>query len=251
MHRSSLALIGAVLAAGVAAAQPAGGLPKADTVLDKYVEATGGKAAYAKLHSAVSTGSMEFTANGIKGTLTVWRVRPDKSLTEIDLEGVGKIREGSDGKVAWSLSAIQGPHLKEGDERAEALRNSRFNADENWREVFAKAETTAVETVEGKECYKLVLTPKDGSPVTRYYDRQSGLLVKIAMTVKSPLGEVPVESVASDYRKDGEILSAHKVTQKAAGQTFTILIEKTEYNVEIPPGKFDIPDEIKLLLEKK
>jgi hypothetical protein len=240
-----------VLAAGVAAAQPAGGLPKAETVLDKYVEATGGKAAYAKLHSAVSTGSMEFTANGIRGTLTLWRARPDKSLMEINLEGIGKIREGSDGRVAWSLSAIQGPHLKEGDEKAEALRNSRFDADENWRAVFAKAETTAVETVEGKECYKLVMTPKEGSPVTRYYDRQSGLLLKVTMTVKSPMGEIPVESVASDYRKDGEILSAHKVTQKAAGQTFSISIDKTDYNVEIPPGKFDIPDEIKPLLEKK
>lgn len=251
MYRSSLVLIGAVLAAGAAAAQPAGGLPKAETVLDKYVEATGGKAAYAKLHSAVATGSMEFPANGIRGTLTLWRARPDKSLTEINLEGIGKIREGSDGKVAWSLSAIQGPHLKEGDEKAEALRNSRFDADENWRGVFAKAETTAVETVEGKECYKLVMTPKEGSPVTRYYDRQSGLLVKVTMTVKNPMGEIPVESVASDYRKDGEILSAHKVTQKAAGQTFSILIDKTDYNVEIPPGKFDIPDEIKPLLEKK
>jgi hypothetical protein len=60
-----------------------------------------------------------------------------------------------------------------------------------------------------------------------------------------------VESVASDYRKDGEILTAHRVTQKAAGQMFSISIDKTDYNVEIPPGKFDIPDEIKPLLEKK
>ena len=51
-------------AAGVLAA--ADELPKAETILDKYVEVTGGKAAYAKIHAEITTGSMEFAAMGLK-----------------------------------------------------------------------------------------------------------------------------------------------------------------------------------------
>ena len=85
---------------------------------------------------------------------------------------------------------------------------AKFNAELHWRDVYKKAETTGVEQVDGKDCYKVVLTPGEGSPITRYYDKQSNLLVKMLMTAKNPMGEIPVESMVSDYRKEGEILLA-------------------------------------------
>jgi hypothetical protein len=225
-------------------------LPKAETILDKYIEVTGGKAAYEKNHSEISSGKMEFTGKGITGNLVSYRADPDKSYTEIDIQGIGKLREGSDGKVAWSLSAIQGPHLKEGEERAQAMQAGKSNPELRWRDVYKQAETTGAEQVEGKDCFKVVLTPNEGSPVTRYYDKQTNLLVKMTMTVKNPMGEIPVESVVSDYRKEGEILMAHKVTQKAAGQEFSISIDSVKFNAEIPKDKFEVPDEIKALMKK-
>jgi len=41
----------------------------------------------------------------------------------------------------------------------------------------------------------------------------------------------------------------HKVTQKAAGQEFSISIDKVEYNAEIPKEKFELPAEIKALMK--
>jgi zinc protease len=236
-----------VLATGARLA--ADDLPKAETILDKYIEATGGKAAYEKNHSEVSTGTMEFVGKNIKGNISSYRAEPDKSYTEIDIQGIGKVKEGSDGKVAWSLSAMQGPRLKDGEEKAGALQAARFNAELNWRDVY-KAETTGVEQVDGNDCYKVLLTPKEGMAMTRYYDKKSNLLVKMVMTVKNPMGEFPVESVVSDYRKEGTILMPHKVTQKAAGQEITITIDNVKYNAEIPKDKFDPPDEIKAMMKK-
>src|SRR5260370_28749977 len=143
-------------------------LPKAETILDKYIEVTGGKAAYEKNHSEVTTGKMEFTGKGISGTVMSYRADPDKTYTEVEIAGIGKIREGSDGKVAWSLSAMQGPHLKEGAEKAQALQAGKSNAEVRWREIYKQAETAGVEQVDGKDCYKVVLTPNEGSPVTKY-----------------------------------------------------------------------------------
>ena len=46
-------------------------LPKADTILTQYVEATGGKAAYEKIKSRVATGTIEVPAANIKGKIEV------------------------------------------------------------------------------------------------------------------------------------------------------------------------------------
>jgi zinc protease len=246
MTRRSITL-GFLFAAAVCAADE---LPKGEAILDKYVEVTGGKAAYAKVKSDVSTGEMTLGAMGLKGKLTSYSQAPDKRLMEITIEGIGKISEGSNGDVAWSFSAMQGPRLKEGDEKAEALLQAKHGGDAEWRELYTKAETVGVEQIDGKDAYKVTVTPKSGKPQTRWYDKASGLLVKIAMTSKSPMGEINVESFPSDYRKEGELTVAHKITTKLAGQEMGMKIDKVEQNVEIPKEKFEPPAEVKALMSK-
>ncbi len=252
MNRSlgtrSLKLALALTFAGVLAA--AADLPKGEALLDKYIEVTGGKAAHAKIHSDMTTGTMEFKAMGLKGKITTYGAEPDKKYSEVLLDGMGKMQEGVNGDVAWSLSAMQGPRVKEGDEKSETILQSKFNADLNWRDLFKTAETVGVETVDGKECYKVVLTPKTGSPSTRWFDKDSNLLVKLAMTSKSAMGEIQSEMVVSDYRKEGDILLPHKMIVKAGPMEFVATVDTVQHNPEIPKDKFDIPDEIKALLKK-
>lgn len=107
-----------------------------------------------------------------------------------------------------------------------------------------------VETVDGKDCYKVVVTPKEGSTQTRYYDKATNLLLKTVRTVKTPMGEITSEALMVDYRKDGDILAPHKVTQKVAGQEITMTIESLQYNAEIPKDKLALPDEVKALIAK-
>lgn len=233
------------LTAAVAAAAD---LPKAETILDRYIEVTGGRAAYDKVHSEIEHGSM--TINGITGTAVTYKAAPDKVLMEIEFQGIGKMLDGSNGTVAWSSSALQGPHVKDGEEKDTALLMARFDGDVNWRDLYTKAETVGTEDVDGKTCYKIVMTPKAGKPMTRFYDKESGLLVKAIVTAKSAMGEVTVESTLDDYRKDGDILRAHKTTNKAMGQQFSVTVDKVEYNPDIPASKFDLPDDIKALLNK-
>jgi hypothetical protein len=245
-------VIGAAFLAAIALPRlVAANLPKAETILDKYVEVTGGKAAYEKLHSQMASGIFEVPAAGIKGAIAMYSAEPDLAYNEVVFEGIGKITDGSDGKVAWANSAMQGPRVKEGAERAEALQAARFNGELHWRETYKTAETTGVEAVDGKDCYKVVLTPAEGSAVTHFYDKDSGLLVKVSHTAQSPMGEVQVDSFFTEYRKEGDILMPHKVRQNAAGQEFTITIDTVKLNPEIPKDRFDLPDEIKALINKK
>jgi len=246
--RRSLRIGLALAFTGVLAA--AADLPKGETLLDKYIEVTGGKAAYAKIHSDMTTGTMEFKAMGLKGKITTYAAEPDKKYSEVLLDGVGKIQEGVNGGVAWSMSAMQGPRVKEGDEKAETLLLAKFNSELNWRDLFKTAETVGVETVEGKQCYKVVLTPKTGSPSTRWFDKESNLLVKMSMTSKGPMGEIQSEMLPSDYRKEGDVLAPHKVAMKAGPMEFAITVDSVQHNPEIPKDKFEVPDEVKALLQK-
>lgn len=255
MNRSYAArniAIGTAVVLSIMLARAADDLPKAETILDKYIEVTGGKAAYQKHHSEIQKGTLEFGAMGIKGTLTSYRAEPNKSYQEVELTGLGKTQEGTDGKVFWSLSSMMGPHVKEGAEKAQAVLSSTFNADLNWRDLFKDVKTTGVETVDGKDCYKVVLTPAEGGAITQCYDKQSNLMVKMTITAESPLGTQTVDSFPTDYRKDGDLLMPHKIKQVLPGMGDVMFtIESVTFNPEIPADRFALPDEIKALVNKK
>jgi len=225
-------------------------LPKAETVLNHFVDATGGRAALEKLHNIVQHGAVEFAAQGIKGTITIYEGAPNDSHLVIELAGIGKIEQGSSAGVAWENSAVQGPRIKQGQERNDALRDSTFNASLFWQKLYAKVETASVETVEGHECYKLVLTPAEGHPTSEFFDKKSGLLIKTQATRASAMGEVAGEIVYEDYRKEGELLTPHKLTQRAASQEFQITVQSIEFNANLPAATFALPPEIQALQNK-
>jgi hypothetical protein len=235
---------------GLHDANRADDLPKADALLDKYVEALGGKAAFGRIHSEISNGSMEFPAMGLKAKVITYNTEPNLHMTEMTLEGIGKIQEGNNGEVAWSLSAMQGPRVKDGDEKAETLLASRLNAESMWRDIYTKVETVGTETFDGKDCYKVAMTSKAGSTQTRWLDKQSGLMLKSVNKTKTAMGEIESESIFADYRKDGEILHPHKVAITAGAIKMAITMDSVQYNAEIPKDKFDVPAEIQALLKK-
>lgn len=230
-----------------AAAQP---LPKAETLLDHFIEVTGGKAAYEKRTNEVTSGSFEMAAQGIKGVMTVYSAPPDKSYTSIEIQGIGKMESGTGDGIAWDKNPMLGPRLKSGDEKSETLRESAFNGEVNWRTLYPKVETVGVEQVDGEDCYKVVLTPSEGKPMTSFFSKKSGLIVKRTVIASSPMGDVPAEMYISDYKDFGGVLNPTKMVQKIAGQEFTITIDSVKTNIEIPPGQFDPPAEIKALLKK-
>lgn len=225
-------------------------LPKADTILDRFIEVAGGKAVFDKHHNEVMHGNIEVVGRGVKGTITVYQTEPDQIRVIVDIAGVGKIDSGTTGDVAWENSAIQGPRIKQGIEKTDAFRDATFNADIQWRKLYIKAETVGVETVQDHECYKVVLTPQQGNPATRFYDKKSGLLIKTTTTRSVQMGDVTAEVIADDYRKEGDILAAHKITNKVAGQEIQITVQSLEFNVDMPKDRFDMPDDIKALLNK-
>jgi len=234
-------------AGGLSLAQP---LPKAETILDHYVEVTGGKAAYGQQKTRILKGTIAFPAQGLTGQVTRYSAPPDKEYSVVELGPLGKMESGVTGGVAWEKNIILGPRVKEGDEKDQALRESLFHAPVEWRKIYSKVETTGVETAEGEECYKVVLTPPSGKPQAEFFSKKSGLLLKTTATAASPMGEVEVEETFSDYRVFGGVLMPTRSRQKAAAQELELSISGVSVNEAIPPEIFNPPADVQTLIDK-
>jgi hypothetical protein len=143
------------------------------------------------------------------------------------------MEEGTDGSVAWERSALKGPRIKTGEEKAVALRAANIQHDVRWREYFQKVECTGVEPLDSHICYRVVLTPKEGQTEIRYYDKKSYLLVRTNMILKTEMGEIPTEMSVSDYRSVDGVLMPFQLKQKVLGQEFPSPTEHLN-NTEIP-----------------
>lgn len=243
-------LIAALLGLSSLAFAQTEALPSAESILDRYVEVTGGKAAYEKRKNEVATGTIEMKAQGLKGPMTRYSAEPAEAYSVVEIDGVGKIEDGIDKGVAWDKNPMTGPKIKTGIEKAQYLREATFNSPLHWRELNKKVETVGTETIDGELCYKVVLTPAEAPPETMYFQKKSGLAVKTTATFVSPMGEVPVEILAGDYKTLGGVLVPTKMTQKLAGQEIVITITDEKTNQTLPPDRFDPPAEVKALLSK-
>ena len=251
MLTSRIALASALLFSACGALAADGDLPSAETILDRFIQATGGRAAYEKRRSEYMVQDIEIVNTPIKGTVTTYKQAPSRSYMELDLPMIGKFRQGSDGKIAWSITPMDGAKLLEGEQLEQALRAARYNGDLYWRELCKRVETVGTEDVDGKPAYIVVRTYKVGKPITDYYDAASNLLVKGIAKQQTPNGEVRSEILVSDYRTEGGILIPHKIVMKSPNDERIMTVRTVTVNQEAPPGTFDIPDAVKALLKKQ
>lgn len=230
-------------------------LPEAATILDRYVEVTGGRAAYAKIQNRVYRGHMTFVGMDIEAPTTVYVTRPNKYYSVSDSEALGKIENGSDGKTVWYLSPQTGPVVIDGAEKAAILRTYSFDSPVDWRASYKKVVCEGEETVEGEACYKLTLTSNEDKAQARFYSKESGLLVRLQTTREMPqVPPMPIDEIISDYKRVDGLLIPHRRKQimKQCGTTREILFvtDKIEHNVELPASRFDLPDEIRDAVKK-
>ena len=136
-------------------------LPKAEQILEKSIEATGGRVAYEKLHNRITRGTFSVAGMTSKAKMISYSAEPQKQYVLIESDALGKIETGTDGKTAWKITTMMGPQVIEGEERALIIRDSKFNALLYWKKLYKSAECVGVEEIDGKPCYKVVMTPHE------------------------------------------------------------------------------------------
>jgi hypothetical protein len=242
-----LALISATLAVN-AMAQTAGSTVKAkppqitaEEILEKNIEAIGGRKAIEKSASYCLKATLEILGRNVLGALEVCGKAPDKMLTVTTIDKVGMIKQGFDGKAGWSQDPYQGLRTLEGDELEKIRRQAVFNSELKWRELFIKAELTGREKVGEQDAYVIRLTSTDGTTVTRYYDDATFLLLRAVAVDEGPQGKIPVETLYTDYRAVDGVKTPFQWTQKTPVGEMIIKITEVKTNAEIDDSRFAKP----------
>jgi hypothetical protein len=251
---------GHVLAAGQATTQapprpapaqaeaPAANLPSARSVLDKHIEAVGGRKAILGHSSTHASGTMSVPGSGMSGTFDIYAAKPNRTMLRITIGGIGEIVDGFDGTYGWSISALQGASLTQGKE----LEQKRFDAD-YYSELhdasrYQSMKTVEKTTFEGRPCYKVSLVKKDGGEDFEYYDAETGLKAGMTGTRETPMGTLTATQMQSDYKKFGDLLMPTTLKQRAMGVEQVFSITSIEYD-KVDPSTFQMPAEIRALIK--
>ena len=221
-------------------------------VIDKAVEALGGKDKLAAIKAATWTS---------KGTITIGGT--DAPFTA-KLAFAGHDRRRVEFETDFGGNAIKGVVVVNGDKgwrqmnsnTEELAGNDLANEQRNgWREWTAadvlllksppfKTEPAPGADVNGKPAVAVKVTGPHGAPFTLYFDKATGLPVRQTATVTTFTGEEAAEEVTySDYKDFDGMKKATKVETKHNGERL-LIAEVTAFKViEKPePGTFDKPE---------
>jgi hypothetical protein len=247
---SALAAAPAVHAGQAPAAktEKAAALPSARSIVDRHVQAIGGRKAILAHTSLHATGTMTVAGSGITGVLHVYGAKPNKSLVKIGLGGIGELLEGFDGTTGWTLNPVTGPMLAQGKELEEKKFDADFYSDLRESGRYVSMKTVEKTTFEGRPCYKLSLVRTSGDEDFDYYDVETGLKAGASGTRESPMGPLSVTQAHSDYKKFGDLLMPTTMKQTAMGVQQVLTITAVEFD-NVPPSTFEPPAQIKALLK--
>ena len=228
-------------------------LPSAEEIMKKYVEATGGADAYKSIKSLKAEAVVGIAQVGVEGEMNMTMKAPDKLAVVVDMGGIGKQMQGTNGKFTWSSDAMMGPRLLKGKEADQLKDPLEFDKYLNPGKYYESVKVAGKEDVNGDPAYKVELVKKSGQKQTEFYDVKSGLLVKQLMTTEAQgMGEITIESFVSNYKKSGKFKVPFKMVQKLPnGMEMSIEFTKFEYNAEVEDSAFAPPADIKKLIEKE
>jgi hypothetical protein len=250
-HNVAISLVAAAIiiiiaAAWLALAEEA--LPRAESIMDRHVEACGGQEAFDQIHNRVTEGSLEIAGQGLILSMTISNARPAQLYVEVDSELTGTVRSGVCDGLAWESSLVAGPVVKEGIERDFMVRGAIFDKFVYWRSLFSSVATVGVEQLQGSSLYRVEGTPFVGKTMNLFFDQASGLLVRVDTIVETGAGEIPVEARFEDYRNVDGVLLPHRLRTVILGQERVFTATNVSHNVELAAAHFTPPAEVLELL---
>jgi hypothetical protein len=236
-----LALLSLLLVAGATCAAAAD-VTTIDALMEKHVAALGGKDLLLAAKSLIATGTFAMPGQGLKGKMAIYGKAPDKAFHAVSLEGIGDVKKGYDGKVAWTSDPFQGLREMTGVERDMFVREADFRGPLHWKELFPQVEFLGKAMLGEKPVYKVKMTPATGDAELRSFDADGFLLVQVEMMVDGPSGKVPVIQTFSDYRKVGGLVSPFHMETTVGGISAAVIdITELKYDEAIPDETFVMP----------
>lgn len=248
----SVVLVGSAAAFTAPALNAQAALPSGREVIDRYIEAIGGRDAIMQQSGRHAYGSFSVPAQGMGGRLELYAQPPNKMLARITLEGIGEILSGYDGSTAWSMNPMMGPMVLDSVQLYQTRQQADFYSDLYRDDYIRSLETVSREpfaAADSAEVYKVKVTTVWGEEYHEFFDTQSGLRVGALRSQASPMGNVDVVTVVSDWRVVEGMKVAFKSEQRTMGVVNLITMDSVLV-MNVPDSVFALPPAVQALITK-
>jgi hypothetical protein len=216
----------------------------ADELLDKSLNATGGKERLKALHSVRMTGKMKM--GPMEAPFTLTKARPSVMRVDFTIQGMTGT-QAYDGTTGWLLMPFTGNKDPQ-KMTEEMLKDIRTEADFDGPTFDYKAKGNKVdyvgkEDVQGTPAYKLHVTTKDGQESNVYLDADSYLPIRTEGTRKMQGQDIDMETNLGDYKTVDGLTFPYSIESHAKGKEGgqAIAIEKIELNPKVDMTIFAMP----------
>jgi len=205
-------------------------------VIERHIEAIGGKEAIEKIGSTDLSGSIS-SADGRSGSFTQRSKRPQ--LFSVSLSWAdSRWRAGFNGRAAWQDDPLDGVRTLYGEAasrvRAEAsYANTRLLVPEKINRV----EITGRDQMRGHAVIVLVAITPDGMKRTLFFDAKTYLLLKDEQQTTDGVEE----RFFDDYRPVDRVMEPHRIEWHRNGETFRVAVEHVAHNAPVDDRVFDFP----------
>lgn len=213
---------------------------KATDILEKYIEALGGRKLLSSIKDTKMTGTLNIVMVGMSGSLTIYHKEPN--MMRMDMEVGGMVMTTAyDGETAWWTNPQTGATEElPADQEDEIIRMAYgndilLNPDKHGVTYTLKES----ENIEGKDYFVLVQTFSDGYAQTMYIDSKTYLPYKTVATVNQMGVEAESETFLSDYRKiDGMMVSFSMRIFYDGQEAMTMTFTEVKYNTGVEDSLF-------------
>jgi photosynthetic reaction center cytochrome c subunit len=216
-------------------------LPSVDDVLNKYIEALGGKEALTKLTSRVVTGSV-ISAEGTVASREIDEAAPNMRL-DVRRSGsdFGDFSEGFDGTLGWR-KGNRGVGDLNGDQLSQAQMDAQFNSALRMKDLYTKLAVSVQEKTETEPANVVTgLSTITGKRERFYFGAQTGLLLRRSVVTENFVGSIATDTYYEDYRVVDGIKTPMLVSEYSPDSGSIMKINRVQYNVAIDAGKFKKP----------
>ena len=198
----------------------------ASGILEKMIEASGGRNALEAVKDTTMVGEMDLPAMGMTAAATIYHKEPNKVRQEMEVMGMFMVN-AYDGETGWSLDPQTGTAQDMTGAQLEELKKGAFEFGNSAILNPGKHGITFTfkgrETVEGKEYLVLVETFPSDESNTLYIDPETFLLHRMKQKGTDLMGSViDQELIFEDYKKVGGIMFSHSMTILQAGEEFGV-----------------------------
>lgn len=220
------------------AAKEVSPLPNVEQVLERYVQAVGGREAIEKVNTRVLKGS-RVGADGVLVPEEVYSKAPNKLLV-ITSYPKQVFRTGFNGSQGWARSNETARDLPT-EVLAQIRREAEFYKETRLKELYSKLVVAGRAMVGEREAFVVEATLADGgSPEKLYFDVQTGLLVRKYSEAKTVLGQFPTQTDYEDYREVDGVKLPFTIRWSIPGRSWGRKITEVKQNVPLNDAQFNM-----------